>query len=235
MIARNLILPMLATLALSACAHAPAPDSKKTMPMNASAKAYRPHTLDEHPEFTPEEMGRRMLKLIDSLTSFDELSLERVREVMRLPLYDIPEATSHGFGMYLPASGWYYVLSFYDHPQLSESKNVSYRFHDKTQVVDMGPCLRHGLRRLCDSTKAHGLPGTGGLGAIRRLTSLSTPQRANRAIGALPPEFRRLPIYFFTRNDVVVQIIPRREADVPDEKLRHACVEKIDVRRFGKG
>ena len=115
MIARKLILPMLATLALSACAHAPAPDSKKTMPMNASAKAYRPHTLDEHPDPYP-------------------------------------------------------------------------RRNEQTGLLEPSP-----------------------------------------------PQFRRLLDYFFTRNDVVVQIIPRREGDVPDEKLRHACVERIDVRRFGKG
>ena len=139
MIARTLILPMLATLALSACAHAPAPDSKKTMPMNASAKAYRPHTLDEHPDLTPKEMGRRMLKLINSLTSFDELSLARVREVTRLPLYEMPSRTSHAFGMHLPASDWYYVFSYYDHPQLSESKNITYEFLGKSETADMGP------------------------------------------------------------------------------------------------
>jgi hypothetical protein len=235
MIARKLILPVLATLALSACAHAPAPDSKKTMPMNASAKAYRPHTLDEHPDLTPEEMGRRMLKLIDSLTSFDELSLERVQEVMRLPLYDIPDATSHGFGMYLPTSGWYYVLSYYDHPQLSESKNVSYRFHNKTEVVDMGPVCAMDYGAYVTALKSMGFREREDLA---RYDALHPYPRRNEQTGQLepsPPEFRRLPVYFFTRNNVVVQIIPRREADVPDEKLRHACVEKIDVRRFGKG
>ena len=235
MIARKLILPMLATLALSACAHAPAPDSKKTMPMNASAKAYRPHTLDEHPDLTPEEMGRRMLKLIDSLTSFDELSLERVREVTRLPLYDIPEATSHGFGMHLPASDWYYVLSYYDDPQLPESKNVSYRFHNKIELVDMGPVCAVDYGAYVTALKTMGFREREDLA---RYDALHPYPRRNEQTGLLepsPPQFRRLLDYFFTRNDVVVQIIPRREGDVPDEKLRHACVERIDVRRFGKG
>ncbi|MFD0320406.1 hypothetical protein [Lysobacter gummosus] len=40
----------------------------------ASPAPYRPSTLAEHPELTPEEIGRRFLALIDSLKSFDELS-----------------------------------------------------------------------------------------------------------------------------------------------------------------
>ncbi|MGO4262738.1 hypothetical protein AB4Y92_19340, partial [Lysobacter sp. TAB13] len=56
-----------------------------------TAGSPRPHTLEEFPELTPEEVGRRFLKLIDGLKSFDELSVERLQEVMRLRLTPSPE------------------------------------------------------------------------------------------------------------------------------------------------
>jgi hypothetical protein len=235
MIAHKLILPMLATLALGACAQAPAHHSKKTMPMNASAKAYRPHTLDEYPDLTPEEMGRRMLKLIDSLASFDELSLERVQEVMRLPLHEMPSGTSHAFGMHLPASDWYYAFDYYDHPQLSESKNITYEFLGKNETVDMGPVCAMDYGAYVMALTSMGFQEREDMA---RYDALHPYPRRNERTGLLepspPPQFRRLPVYFFTRSNVVVQIIPRREADAPAEKLSHACVESITAKRFGK-
>jgi len=231
MIARELILPVIATLALSACAHDPAPDSKKTMPMNASVKAYRPHTLDEHPDLTPEEMGRRMLKLIDSLTSFDELSLERVQEVMRLPLYDIPETTSHGFGMHLPASGWRYVFAYYNNPKSPDLKNISYNFINKNEAADMAPVCTMDYDAYVTALKGMGFQEREDMAQYETYPTL--PPRLNERTGLLetpPPKFRRLPVYFFTRKSVVVQITRWREADAPDEKLRHACVQSIAVR-----
>ena len=115
MIAHKLLLPMLATLALSACVQVLPISLKETMPMTMSAGTYRPHTLDEYPDFTPAELGRRMLKLIDSLTSFDELSLARVQEVMRMPMHET-DPNRYGFGMHLPASDWYCYISYSDTP-----------------------------------------------------------------------------------------------------------------------
>ena len=232
MIARKLILPMLATLALSACAHAP--HSKETMPMNASANAYRPHTLDEYPDLTPEEMGRRMLKLIDSLKSFDELSLERVREVMRLPLHKMPSGTSHAFGMHLPVSDWYYVFDYDNDPQAPDSKGVLYRFNNKKESVDMGPVCAMDYGAYVTALQGMGFQERENLA---QFDALHPYPRRNERTGLLedpPPQFRRLPVYFFTRDNVVVQIMRRREADVPDEKLRHACAESITAMRLGK-
>jgi hypothetical protein len=231
MIARKLTLPVLATLALSACAHVPTPDTKKTMPINASASAYRPHTLNEHPDLTPEEIGRRMLKLIDSLTSFDELSLERVRELMRLPLYDIPETTSHGFGMHLPASGWRYVFAYYNNPKSPDLKNISYNFINKNEAADMAPVCTMDYDAYVTALKGMGFQEREDMAQYETYPTL--PPRLNERTGLLetpPPKFRRLPVYFFTRKSVVVQITRWREADAPDEKLRHACVQSIAVR-----
>jgi len=44
-----------------------------------------------------------------------------------------------------------------------------------------------------------------------------------------PPQFRRLPGYFFSRGDFIVTIHEQREAKTPDEKLRHICVKFIGI------
>ena len=234
MIAHKLILPMLAALMLGACAQVPPTLLKEAAPMTMSAGTYRPHTLDEYPELTPDEIGRRMLKLIDSLKSFDELSLERVREVTRLPLHEMPSGTSHAFGMHMPVSNWYYVFDYDNDPQAPDSKGVLYRFNNKKESVDMGPVCAMDYDTYVTALQGMGFQEREDLA---QYDALHPYPRRNERTGLLedpPPQFRRLPVYFFTRDNVVVQIMRRREADVPDEKLRHACAESITAMRFGK-
>ena len=115
MIVRRLTFSIFAALTLGACAHVPPTEVEATALPTQTAGTYRPHTLDEYPDFTPAELGRRMLKLIDSLTSFDELSLARVQEVMRMPMHET-DPNRYGFGMHLPASDWYCYISYSDTP-----------------------------------------------------------------------------------------------------------------------
>ena len=58
----------------------------------SATDTFRPHTLAEYPELTPEEMGRLFLKLIDSLKSSNDLTLERLQAVMQLTMTSTPEA-----------------------------------------------------------------------------------------------------------------------------------------------
>jgi len=195
---RSLAVPIVAAFTLGACAQAPPPpaSTKAIPPVAMSAEPYRPHTLDEYPDFTPEELGRRMLWLIDSLTSFDELSLERVKEVMRLPLHAMPSGASQAFGMHLPASDWYYVFDYYNHPQLIESKNVTYEFRGKTETVDMGPVCAMDYGVYVKALKNIGFQEREDLA---RYDAVRPPSYRNEATGQFvkpPPQFRRLPVYF---------------------------------------
>ena len=94
-----------------------------------SIQPYRPHTLEEFPQFTPQEMGQRVLALIDSLKSVDELSLEHIQKVTGFPMGRLPQRDvySHIFNIYLSDSGWYYGL-YYD------DKWKSADFHFANQV-----------------------------------------------------------------------------------------------------
>lgn len=231
MIVQKLTFSILAALTLGACAHVPPTPLKTTAPTTLSAGPYRPHSLDEYPELTPDEIGRRMLRLIDSLTSFDELSLERIREVTRLPLYDVPETTSYGFGMHLPASGWRYIFAYYNNPKSPDSKNISYDFINKDEAAEMTPVCTMDYDAYVTTLKGMGFQEREDMAQYETYPRL--PPRLNERTGLLetpPPKFRRMPLYFFTRRDVVVRMTRWREADAPDEKLRHACVQSILVK-----
>lgn len=195
---------------------------------------YRPHTLDEFPELTPEEIGRRFLKLIDSLKSFDELSPERLQEVMRLHLTPSPETHGGYFTIHLPESGWYYGLSHYDNPLSPHLKNAVYQFTNRPQGqnhndrdADMGPVCGMDFRAYVVELKK--------MGFVERedLAQYDSPMPPINADGTMEERrFFRLPGYTFSRGNVGVLIRERREADAPDAKLHHACVESISVGRM---
>lgn len=203
---------------------------------------YRPHTLDEFPELTPEEVGRRFLKLIDSLKSSNDLTLERLQAVMQLPMTPTPEAPSSFFNMYLPDSEWYYNVVYYDDPRLHR-KNASYNFinnaHDKVldQVhvkgfPDMAPVCGMDFNAYVTELKK--------MGFVERedLAQYDSPMPPMNADGTMAErQVFRLPGYFFSRGNISVLIRERgealisgrRETDAPDDKLNHVCVESISV------
>ncbi|MDP9899975.1 hypothetical protein [Variovorax ginsengisoli] len=230
---RSLAVPIVAAFTLGACTQFPPPptSTKVIPPVAMSAGTYRPHTLDEYPDFTPEELGRRMLKLIDSIKLLDELSLERVREVMRLPLHEMSSGTSYAFGMNLPTWGWYYVFDYDNTPRAPGLKGVTYRFNNKNESAEMTPVCAMDYNAYVTALTGMGFEEQEGMAQYETYPTL--PPRLNERTELLetpPPKFRRLPVYFFTRKNVVVQITRWREADAPDEKLRHACVQSIAVR-----
>jgi hypothetical protein len=179
----------------------------------ASPAPYQPSTLTEHPELTPEEIGRRFLKFIDSLKAFDELSGKRVDEVMRLPLTRLSEKDEGFLTMTLSDSAWRYSFGYGINPKYRLLTNAVLEFHNEKEranvqlVEDMGP--------VC------------GLDFNSYETALTNMGFKNEH--ASYGELGQLLALQYVRNDVRVQIIPRREANTPDTKLSHACVSSISI------
>jgi hypothetical protein len=86
------------------------------MTSTVTEQPYRVHTLDEFPKFTPQEMGQRMLALIDSIHSFDQFTLEHVRKVTGFPMERVaqPALVDYSLTIHLPESNWYYGLDYED-------------------------------------------------------------------------------------------------------------------------
>lgn len=103
----------------------------------ASPAPYQPSTLAEHPELTPDEIGRRFLKLIDSLKSFNELSTDRVRQVMRLPMVYASEEDGGFLAMTLPKFAWNYIFSYSVDPKYRRYTNAKFEFRHEKERVDV--------------------------------------------------------------------------------------------------
>lgn len=94
-------LTALLPIALIACTHAPQAAnptiSKDTATMPAStAETHQVPTLADYPDLTPEEMGRRFLKLIDSLKTIDDLTQPYLEQAMKIALLPSPEGKGGG-------------------------------------------------------------------------------------------------------------------------------------------
>ena len=212
------------TISLCACAQPSLLTAQDTAAMSTSDKPnFRNHTLAENPDLTPEEMGRRFLKLIDSLHSFNDLTLERVQGFMRIPMYNIG-ANRHNFGMHLPESGWYYDLGYVDDHQGPDSKYASYEFTNKAEYADMEPVCGMDFDAYDAALRAMGFKAMGFKEERPDSASYNTGRESQ-----IVRQFRE----DYTRNDVAVWIFPDVQAKSPEAKLNHICVKSIGVRWGG--
>ena len=205
----------------------------------STVETYRPPTLADHPDLTPEEMGRRFLKLIDSLKTIDDLSQPHLEEVMKIALRPSPEGTGGGLNIHLPESGWYYGVFYYDNPRMAVNKSAGYELFNRSPTqnqidrsADMGPVCGMDF----DAYTAELLR----MGFVHRedMAKYDTPQppyypdpKTGKPIRGEVRSFR-LPFWYFTRPGLLVEMQSRGEAAQPDAKRNHACVERISVRRY---
>ncbi|MEA9579859.1 hypothetical protein VC218_13410 [Xanthomonas nasturtii] len=124
-----LFLTALLVPALGACAHT------ASHPLKPLAKEHADMTLPEAVTadkitLSVEEIGNRFLKLIEGLDSRDDLSPERIREVMGITLKE-PEAGKLGAGYWSVdlADGWRYLF-IYVPESLSLLKGVDLTFQN---------------------------------------------------------------------------------------------------------
>lgn len=205
----------------------------------STAETYRPPTLDDHPDLTPEEMGRRFLKMIDSLKTIDDLSQSHLEKAVQIALRPSPEGNGGGVSMHLPESGWYYGVSYYDDSHFPLNKSATYSLINRPadqnhndHHADMGPVCGMDF----DAYTAELLR----MGFVHRedMAKYDTPQppyypdpKTGKPIRGEVRSFR-LPFWYFTRPGLLVEMQSRGEAAQPNAKRNHACVERISVRRY---
>lgn len=130
-----LCVSLISGLALAAFVHAsPAPVSgpASAEPSDtAPTDNYRISTLSEHPDLTPEEVGRRMLRLLDGLGSMDELTTEQVILRTGLPMKYAPKGRVYAFTIQMPDSPWYYGVIYRDEREI-KSVELEYSYEGDT-------------------------------------------------------------------------------------------------------
>jgi hypothetical protein len=106
-----LLIPLTA-VTFTGCAHSTsAPDS---IPAKEAAAMTAPESTSttDNPTLSAEEIGKMFLKLIESLGSREDLSLERVKETTGLSLLQASGKSYYGYGQKL-TEGWFYAFWFY--------------------------------------------------------------------------------------------------------------------------
>jgi hypothetical protein len=152
---------VLNVLAVSACAHGPTPP-------HTSVAAQEPHGMTsneyhrisdaaEHPMLPPEEVGLRVLKLLEDLRSLKGLTAQQVIERTGLPLKLAPDAGEYAFTVRMPDSGWLYDVGFRP-ADGSHGGILSYEARNPANRngADMAPVCRLGFGVYADALKRAG-------------------------------------------------------------------------------
>jgi hypothetical protein len=186
--------------------------STSTVPQELGPGIY---TLAEYPQFTPQEMGQRTLALINSLKSIDDLSLEHIREATGFPLVNIPPGIDYVFGVYLPQSNWSYWFEYFEN-EITKEKGGTLWFRDPTDLdadtlIDMSP--------VCLDYDAY----------VSKLE-----QMGFKNIGPTYDELGRILDNHYVRGNVRIGTVARREADQPETKAAHACLQSLGISKVGR-
>jgi hypothetical protein len=170
-----------------------------------------PHTLAQYPQFTPEEMGKRTLALIDSLKSVDELSLERIQKVTGFPMKHIRSGHSDVFSLDLSKSNWIYGFN-YSEDSATKRGWASLYFtdpanpdnHDSGPFTDMTPvCLDY-------NTYVSQLEQMG----FREKTSNHRDFTYSR---------------YYVRGNVRLQLMSWQETHQPGARQEHSCLLYLGI------
>jgi hypothetical protein len=183
-----------------------------TSASTATEQLYRPHTLNEFPQFTAQEMGQRVLALIDSLKTYDDLTLQRIREVTGFPMERVaPPGGGYSFVIYLPDSQWYYGLDYRENT-IIKKMGASFNFGNPATSAD----IYHlpSMTPVCLDFHAY-------VAALERMGFKKTDDYYDHRGWIVDTSYRR--------NNVRVTVSERREADQPEAKRKHACLKSVGV------
>ena len=159
-------------------------------------------TTADNPKLSAEEIGKRFLKLIEGLTSRDELSLERIKEVTGVALPYVQGGGRYAYSEALE-NGWYYSL--WHVPKSDSLKNgISLTFSKPTE-------------RFGDMTTVCTLDFDHYRSALKAMGYEESP---------IHGEIGQIDEWRYYRHDITLSIIPQNV--VPGETGR-LCVKSIST------
>lgn len=195
--------PMLLALSVSACATNP---PTRTQEPTVMTTAETPSGTD-NPTLGAEDVGRRFLKLIESVKSRDDLTREHVQAAMGLTLRDSPNGPFHT----QPLEGsWLYVVSLGHETPPGTSISLSLEFiHEGDRFADMSSVCTPDFEAYHDALKASGY-------------------RDAFQYDQINGEVGRLVGVSYVGDGMNVDILPEVRR-FPDGKLHPTCVRRISL------
>ena len=160
-----------------------------------------PAPADGNPMLGAEEIGKRFLKLLEGLESREDLSLERIRDVMGITLTLEPGALSAGVANNELGGGWGYV--FFYIPGLTPSRR------------GVGLTFEHDVNRFSDMSAVCELDFDFYHNALKSMQYRDVP---------IYGEIGELRSWRYYKNDIVISIIPQ---NVIAGEAGRVCVKSI--------
>jgi hypothetical protein len=217
----------------SACAHVADVKNKPSLTvtqespvMNTTAntnETFKPSSLTDYYNVTPEELGKRFLKLLDSINSVDELSLGHVQNIMQVPLKLTP-SRSYDFSIHLPDSGWYYRFSYtedpinYNAPVPQGRKGISLDFENyDNRSADMAPVCGMDFDAYTTALKALGFNISPEYDSVLGQRGPLIQWNLNRSSA-------KTSLAGLSGN-----MLHQSQAPEPENKFNHACLKSIGV------
>lgn len=156
----------------------------------------------------PAELGRRFLAMIESVDSFDELSADSVQRLMGVPF------TTKGSRN----SGFYVLKSQNEDREYTLTYNFDEKFprysNIKLEVAEPGTASE-ATPRLCDlALKDYDA-------SLKRLGFKPEPTSYN--------EFAWTLAFYYSRDDIYVQVVPQNKALKSPESADKSCIEEISI------
>jgi hypothetical protein len=213
MIPLKLIYPIPLLAALSACGSTPQTPSQEKPAMTTTGEVdtveiKEVDTAAPSPALSAEEVGRRFLKLIGGLKSREDITNERVQEVLGITLERTPDERLAYFQNI--GGDWFYVISMV--PEMPGQKrgvildfiNSVDRFADSTPICGLGFADYH------DSLKGMGYIDSPRYDEIGRLIYITY---AN---------------FTYEEDGFLIGVDPELKV-FPDGEVRPACVRRIGI------
>ncbi|QJD70170.1 hypothetical protein HG421_19195 [Xanthomonas campestris pv. badrii] len=194
--------------AISACAHTAAQPLKPLPKEHADMTLPEAVTADKI-TLSAEEIGDRFLKLIESLDSRDDLSPERIRETMGIPL-KVPEQgkLSVGYWSVDLADGWRYAFTYTpESPSLLKGVDLTFQ-NSVDELASMSSICKRDFEYYDRKLKALGFKASPTYGPIGQLEDWRYTKLAESG----------------ATGNIVISVIPQNLA--PREETR-LCVKSI--------
>ncbi|CAD0314856.1 hypothetical protein LYZ86_12705 [Xanthomonas hortorum pv. cynarae] len=204
-----LIVAALCGTALCACAHTQA-DSMQPSPKEHTTMTTHEAETVSNPTLSAEEIGKRLLALIGGLKSRDEISLDRIRDVMHISLKLEPGALGAGFPSGDLGGGWRYVFDYFTESP-SNSKGIKLTFvNTADRFADMTAVCSLDFDYYDKSLKRMGFVSAPTHGPIGQLEDMHYVKAAANEVG----------------GDIVISIVPQ---NVVAGSATRLCVKSIST------
>ncbi|WP_152182000.1 hypothetical protein [Xanthomonas sp. LMG 12459] len=166
--------------------------------------------MKEHTEMTPAELGHRFLAMIETIDKFDDLSAESLQRLMDVP-FTRDEAKNSGFYVLNSQENWKYNLTYNFDEKFPRYSNVNLEISAAggTNEANSPPCDLI-LKNYDDSLKKHGFK--------------PEPTSYNEFGWALS--------FYYSRNDLYIQIIPQNKALKSPDAPGGTCIEAISLHKL---